>query len=517
MVTTLIRTYFRGNGGLSFMQSFKGRSRKRSAMLLYAFAFLYLMLFSMLGIFSKLVSYLSTAPSKAVLFALLSAFSIAVYITMTSVDNVLLKGRDLPLLRSLPVGEGELLLSRYLILLIEAVIEAQLVFIPFFIASLLLLEFNAVYYLLLIFSALTIPALSVSFMSLLSYLAARYTIVRYLKNILLWSASALMVLFIVFVYSDENFGVNGLDSYLPGSYRHAVSPSLIRLLLAGVVSSLILSVALLALSLHFSKGVELAVGEKSAGRRGAVTLKAHSQLQAMVSREMRIILSSSANYVELFGELLIPLILVILFAAFDVLEVLVVLADNPLLREEGAFFSMLLIQLIYSISQLSSTSVSREGRDFTLSRVYPVTVRTRVHAKLLLHLLLVIPFELCFTAISFVLTAAAPSEALLLLLSELPLTLCISLIGLNIDFRHPHTEWERPQEAVKQNVNVLLAFIFVLLFNVVVIVPAALVLVLLENRLLAALIMFLLPSLLAIPLYRLCLSAAKRLYEEKHD
>ena len=34
-----------------------------------------------------------------------------------------------------------------------------------------------------------------------------------------------------------------------------------------------------------------------------------------------------------------------------------------------------------------------------------------------------------------------------------PYIASISVIGLTIDFNNPHTAWERPQEAVKQNTN----------------------------------------------------------------
>ena len=103
----------------------------------------------------------------------------------------------------------------------------------------------------------------------------------------------------------------------------------------------------------------------------------------------------------------------------------------------------------------SSSTFSREGGQFWMSKVIPVTPREQVMAKflhsyliallgisagsLLLILLLHLRFAVCAAAIMFGLVGAVGMTAL----------------GMIIDLARPLLEWTNPQKAIKQNLNVL--------------------------------------------------------------
>ena len=111
-----------------------------------------------------------------------------------------------------------------------------------------------------------------------------------------------------------------------------------------------------------------------------------------------------------------------------------------------------------SINGTASSTFSREGAQFWISRVIPVAPREQAAAKFL-HSYLV--------AMLGVVTAGdrrrglpasrrrphlAPAAGLSLVAGVL-----LTAVGMMIDLARPLLDWTNPQKAIKQNLNVLLA------------------------------------------------------------
>jgi ABC-2 type transport system permease protein len=110
-----------------------------------------------------------------------------------------------------------------------------------------------------------------------------------------------------------------------------------------------------------------------------------------------------------------------------------------------------------SLNGTSSSTFSREGGQFWISRVIPVAPRDQVAAKFL-HSYLV-------SLLGTVTASAAAVGILHLNVAHLAAAAGLSLVagvlltavGMMIDLARPLLDWSNPQKAIKQNLNVLLA------------------------------------------------------------
>lgn len=106
----------------------------------------------------------------------------------------------------------------------------------------------------------------------------------------------------------------------------------------------------------------------------------------------------------------------------------------------------------------ASSAFSREGGQFWMSKVIPVTPREQVLAKFAhSYLIALLGFAAAATVLVFVLrigAAACLVAALLALMAGIALT----AVGMIIDLARPLLDWINPMKAIKQNLNVLIAF-----------------------------------------------------------
>lgn len=160
---------------------------------------------------------------------------------------------------------------------------------------------------------------------------------------------------------------------------------------------------------------------------------------------------------------------------------------------------------------ITSTSISREGKEFFISKYIPLPYRKHIQAKLMSGyifselgaLLLLIAaniiFELNlktnFVILAVILVAIIPTLE----------------IGLAIDMVRPKLDWDNEQKAVKQNLNVLLSMLVSILLGGAIIYAAIRFFPSMDS---AAICMFGLFSFLAVVLYLWLVTRGAALYRE---
>lgn len=129
---------------------------------------------------------------------------------------------------------------------------------------------------------------------------------------------------------------------------------------------------------------------------------------------------------------------------------------NPLLV---ILATALFMAVCGSLNGTSSSTFSREGAQFWISRVIPVAPREQAAAKFL-HSYLVAALGVVtagavaavFLRVKAVHLAAAAGLAL-------AAGVLLTVVGMAIDLARPLLDWTNPQKAIKQNLNVLLAML----------------------------------------------------------
>ena len=112
-----------------------------------------------------------------------------------------------------------------------------------------------------------------------------------------------------------------------------------------------------------------------------------------------------------------------------------------------------------TLNGTASSAFSREGSQFWMSKVILVSAREQVTAKFLHSYLIAwlgIAAASAVLILQFHIKAAILALALALALAA---TFTLTAVGLAIDLARPLLDWINPQKAIKQNLNVLLAFL----------------------------------------------------------
>ena len=131
-------------------------------------------------------------------------------------------------------------------------------------------------------------------------------------------------------------------------------------------------------------------------------------------------------------------------------------AANPLIVILG---SALFMTICGSINGTASSTFSREGAEFWISRVIPVAPREQAAAKFVhsyLVAMLGVVTASIVAAIFFHLKAAHLAPAFVLSMAA---GVLLTAVGMMIDLARPLLDWTNPQKAIKQNLNVVLALL----------------------------------------------------------
>lgn len=509
MTSLLVRTYFRGNGGLAIMGSMVGKGRKRSkgAVIASYIGIIYLALIYMYIIFSRASASLNISVTYTIAEMHAAALSFSILFTLTSVDNVLVKGRDLPILRSLPITDRQLVLSRFVILYTEVFIESLMVFLPFLVASAISGITSIAWYLLIAADIFILPCFSVCFMAVFSYLGARYRLIYRIKTALIWILASLLII----VMLRELGGMQDAESLIiEFNGTPEVSGSSLILFSVVVLLTALLSLLFFAADIRLSHlAREASPARQWTGKAHVAGYRQHTLFNAMLLREWRIIFSHSAIATEILMELFIPAVLIAVYAVMGIAGNLLEVVNIPGIQPYLGLAATGVIMLCFSFCLLSSTSVSREGKDYEATAAYPVDSRLRADVKIVFHLIMVLPVQLLFLIISYIFFKVEVWQAVMMIGTAAFLTADFSAIGLIIDFRNPHTDWDRPQEAVKQNLNGLGASGISFFILLLIVLIAFLLEYFVGIRLLTLAVILILPGLLFLPLRSLALKAAR--------
>lgn len=197
-----------------------------------------------------------------------------------------------------------------------------------------------------------------------------------------------------------------------------------------------------------------------------------SRVVSLAAKEWDIIRGTPAFLIELVGEVCIPIILVIVYALSGVLGEMRGMVESV---SSSPWFSAGMcgiLVLMASFSMVSSTSVSREGPLFSLSRSWPVSFRTHVNGKMALHMvMLYVPHVIYLFLCCWIFNIDAKNLPWMLFLGLFTI-FGTGALDLAVDYHRPVLDWKLPQQAVKQNLNGLIGMGLSLLYLMIVAVSA---------------------------------------------
>ncbi|HUX11782.1 MAG TPA: hypothetical protein VMW87_02070 [Spirochaetia bacterium] len=432
-------------------------------------------------------------PELSLLAAIFTDWALTLVVSFPIAISLLYFSHDTKLLLSLPIPPKRIVAANYLLLYAYTLPVQVLVLAPAFIIYLAAqgITLSGIVGALTVMLTGSLPPLALSVMLVLA-LTRAINISRH-RVALETSGMVLLILMLIFfqVAASRSMmssvsaagptaamrslaaGLISIGGSIPPLLWGAVGPRSPALLLpfAAVGAVMTLAAALLVnhgyLSQMMSRG-EFAARKASRGsatRIGGI-LRRRPVMWALVYRELTILSSNSTFLVEVAGEVVIlPLVLVI-FTLVTPAEVLS--GAVPVIRGFPFTVSIVLgvLTLMAGFNTVSATAISREGKSVGLSLSLPLSGRQQIGGKRACFFLLFGPAFILNVLIAAILLRLGMVNTISLIAAGIPVLDLIFAISIATDLRRPLLDWTHPQQAMKQNTNVLVSMGLVFLMTI---------------------------------------------------
>lgn len=494
-IISLIKTDFNTTYGLSSIAySFKSK-KNRWQIIVFGLAMLsliptYFMIVKGLGSMYDVYSQIGQR-SMFLLSGFLASQILIFVFGLLYVMSKYYFSNDMGHLVPLPIKPSYIIGSKFVTLMISEYLTSLPIILPFIIIYGLKGKEGVLYWIYSILLIGFLPVIPLVLASVLIMIFMKYTNIGARKDLIRTISALIFIVgmiyfqlkmqtiarkallegedFLINLISDSNLLVKKLGLIFPPSQWATLSlanylnfggfSNLLFFVLIGVISFIIMII--LSESLFFDGLIGNIEVSASKGRGKKIDNKDLSRetrpYWALAKKEIIMIFKTPVYLLNAVGGvIMIPIILVMssvasgdqsLKAALEMMD-----PNSGLLLLAGAGF----IVAIGMINSIGTTTFSREGKSLWIQRTLPIKVSDQIIGRVLSSMLIQTLGTVAFLAsIAFVVKLNVFDMVLMAflgLLGSIPMT----QLGMVIDILRPMLEWDNPQKAMKQNLNVLI-------------------------------------------------------------
>ncbi len=472
--------------GLNLLRHSKTKAvKKKSIIMVASYGILLLALFGyMSGISYTLVMLDLAEHIPAFLLTIASLFIF--FLSTLKAGSVLFRKNGYDILCSLPITQASIVVSRFLRMYVEGTIITLAVLLPGFTIYAWSEQPSLSFYLLGILGALLVPCLPIVGATLLGALITGISSRMKHKSIVSAILSIFAALGIMLVLSQSSAQLTSTDGtinqeifkkfissmvsglkllYPPATWigDAIIEGNLLSFLIITGITLLIFAAAAALISACFAPINQNLHGTFARHNYHMEQLKETSMLSALCKKEFKRYFSSS---IYVTNTIIGPIIGVLFSGALLFVDTETITAYLPASYDLNSLTPFLLAA-ISCMMTASCVSISMEGQNFWITKTLPLTTKNILDAKILMNLLLVLPFYL----ISQVLITLALKPEPLSLFWQLTIPILMLLFscvyGITINLHFPVLNWENEVNVVKQSTSTLLgglgSFFFVIL------------------------------------------------------
>ena len=405
--------------------------------------------------------------------------------------------RDLEYLLSLPLRPSQIMLSKFAVVLVNEYLTIALFILPLLVVYGLKRPSGPGYWLLMPLTYFLLPIIPLAAAGLAVLMMMRLVNVGRKKDLLIVLGSLVLLAAAFFLQFglSRAAGTSGPDPQkiiamiaspdgLVQSIGRRFPPAIwaTRFLHDGLFTggglsgfalfaglSVLLFAGLMIGARRLFFGGLIGLSERGGARRKAKAVarlrfsSGRHPVRAIFMREVRLMNRTPIFLLNgVLGALMVPVVFALMPTsgkpgddASDIMRLLT--STKPL---TATLAMMIFMVVCATLSGVASSSFSREGRKFWVSKVIPVDYRLQVSAKFLHSMaiaLLGIGSALAVLIIRFHLGAGQWLPSLVLAVS---VSAIVTALNLAVDLARPLLDWISPQKAMKQNLNVLIAMLF---------------------------------------------------------
>ncbi len=436
----------------------------------------------------------------------LGATSVAIFLFgIFYVVSVMYHADDVPLLLTLPLRPYQTLGAKFITLVVYEYIFEAFLLLPILVVYGIRSGAGVVYVLYAVILFAILPVIALSMAAALVMVVMRFTsfgknkqafkfvggIIALLVAIglnmaLQRAATSFSGAQLAALVSGEMSLVSVLERIFPGLpfasqalIRSAETAGLWNLLLFVLCSAAAAGVFLVLGQLLYFKGLA-GVTEAAAKRRGlsdeelGKSTARTPAVRSYIAKELRLLMRSPIAFLNcVVMNLIWPvLVLVMIFSGGQSLTAVSAVVAG---MDNGTVLAIIVgaSAFVASANGVTSTAISREGRGIYFMKYIPMPMKKQLMAKIYTGMLL--------SAVGVVLLAVAAAvlgvnvlTAVIALVLSLPAVAAGSFAGMLIDAANPKLSWMNEQQAIKQNLNVVLHMLAGLVLAALLCVPVLL-------------------------------------------
>lgn len=404
--------------------------------------------------------------------------------------SALFLAKDTEFLASLPISQGSVFMSKFVMVLIGEYPLAFMLMLPPVIIYGIGAQKGVLYYILAVICTMFLPFLPLVISSFLSLLLMNVVSRSKRRDMLIIIGSVLLM---AFLFIGQNYLISIMPED-PEELTRALMESsdaivqfvgrvfppsvwVTRVLISGGAESALnllyligisiaafLAVYFLA-SLIYQRGATAQLETRNVPGKARLTYKRSSQIFTIFRNEWLILLRTPIYALNsLIMIVMVPLVMIMPlfggnFAQDQDMQMIFQFAETA---ESQTIVVMVLsgfISFFAMINPAVSTTFSREGNNIWILKCIPVKPETQVYGKLLAGYsvsLITVAMAAVTSVISF--KISIPTAVMILNLCGLAM-IPVSAAGLYIDMIRPKLKWNNPQEAIKQNMNAVVAML----------------------------------------------------------
>lgn len=440
---------------------------------------------------------------------------------------ILFDAKDNDLLFSLPIKKSHILYVRIFKLLVFQFLYNLLILLPAFIIYIYFESPGVLFYLISFISLFIIPIIPTTLSCIIGYFIKHLTSKFKAKKIVQSVLTAIVMIIIFFLsFQLENIMDNIVENatsindiltkvYYPiGAYNSLINKfdilELIKVLLFNIIPFILF--VYLGSIYYFkiiSKNNEYGLISSKKKK-----IKVKSKLSSLISKELSRFFSSTVYiFNSSFG--------IILFVAVTI--ILCIKGNNigEMFMIEGSdgFDILENIHLVYcglvifvgSMTSITSSSISLEGKGINITKSLPVSTKTILKSKVLTSLIITLPLILIGDLIFIIRFNIEFIYIIYILLLSIVVPSLTAIIGLLVNLKYPKLEFSNDTEVVKQSLSSgISVFIGMIIF-----VLSVLALVTFHNEaIIAILIMIAVFTILTVALWQLLCNYGSKLFSK---
>lgn len=453
----------------------KLRKKRKSQALLLACILVYLLIFLGITIYMLMFAGLFKDANEPQLILMMGVVFGAVLIffqTLSKANSFIFRTKDYNLLMTLPISLKTIVASKLISLYIFNFFFAFTIMLPIYIAYSIINGFNGVMFGIYLIVVILMPLFPTALSSLFAFLLGYIPLKPKVKNIL--STILYLVFFILFfsfymksMDATEDEMMQGVaDLYKTFGKVYFLSNmifstfyelNILNLLIYALISIGSITLFVILVSFFF-KSFNNFTNRHIYNKNYEIKkekYKTNGEIKTLFIKELRNYISLPSYIMNTIVGPIISIIMTI-YLSLELEGLLEQVFESTNQLSEVSLMGIMSCLLIFLVTMIStsSSSISLEGKSFWILKSSPVKTKSVFISKMLLNILLTVPFVIIDILIAGVIMKVKWYVMILASLSPIVLSITFSILGLFFNILFPKFTYDNPLKVIKQGLPV---------------------------------------------------------------